>query len=125
MKNKITVVMSAYNHEKYVEKAITSVLNQTYKNVYFCVADDASSDDTANIIMKYEKEIDEIHLYDINSGHGRWMPLILNSKTKYTAIINSDDWWETTKLEKQISYMEEPQNAQPVLHGVKRLEKMA
>lgn len=107
MKNKITVVMSAYNHEKYVEKAITSVLNQTYKNVYFCVADDASSDDTANIIMKYEKEIDEIHLYDINSGHGRWMPLILNSKTKYTAIINSDDWWETTKLEKQISYMEE------------------
>ena len=106
MEPKITVVMSAYNHEKYVEKAIQSVLNQTYKNIYFCVADDASSDNTANIIMKYEEKIDEIHLYDTNSGHGRWMSLILNSKTEYTAVINSDDWWENTKLEKQLFYLE-------------------
>ena len=33
MEPKITVVMSAYNHEKYVEKAIQSVLNQTYKSI--------------------------------------------------------------------------------------------
>ena len=38
---KVTIIMSAYNHEDYIESAIRSVLNQTYKNYKFIVADDA------------------------------------------------------------------------------------
>ena len=102
----VTVVMSAYNHGKYVEKAIQSVLNQSYKNVYFMVADDASTDDTVDVLMKYENDIDEIHLYDCNSGAGRCRDLVAMTRTKYVALINSDDYWESTKLEKQVSYME-------------------
>ena len=102
----VTVVMSSYNHGKYVGKAIESVLNQTFREIYFVVADDASTDNTVDVLMQYENEIDEIHLYDLNSGHGRWKPLIMNAQTKYIAIINSDDYWEKTKLEKQMAYME-------------------
>lgn len=107
MEKKITVVMSAYNHEEYVEKAIQSVLSQTYKNFKFIVADDASTDRTVEKIMKYENIIDEIHLYDENSGSGREVELGIQSDTKYIAIINSDDCWEPQKLEKQVKYLEE------------------
>lgn len=107
MENKlVTVVMSAYNHGKYVARAIESVLNQTFREIYFVVADDASTDNTVDVLMQYENEIDEIHLYDINSGHGRCRTLILNAQTKYIAMINSDDYWERMKLEKQVAYME-------------------
>lgn len=101
MDNKVTIIMSAYNHEDYIESAIRSVLNQTYKNYKFIVADDASTDHTANVILKYQDDIDEIHLYDNNSGHGRGRTFILQADTEYTAIISSDDFWEQQKLEKQ------------------------
>lgn len=104
---KVTIIMSAYNHEDYIESAIRSVLDQTYKNYKFIVADDASTDHTADILMKYENDIDEIHLYDNNSGYGRGRLFILQSETEYTAIISSDDFWEKQKLEKQINYMEQ------------------
>lgn len=107
MDKKVTIVMSAYNHEEYVEQTIKSVLNQTYKDYKFVVADDASTDHTVDILMKYEDKIDEIHLFDVNSGGGRGRELILNSDTKYTARINSDDTWAPQKLEKQVAYMEE------------------
>lgn len=107
MDKKVTIIMSAYNHEDYIESAIRSVLNQTYKNYKFIVADDASTDHTAEILMKYENSIDEIHLYDKNSGHGRGREFILQVDTEYTAIISSDDFWEQQKLERQIDYMEQ------------------
>ena len=44
---KVTVLMSAYNHEKYIERSIESVLNQTFQDFYFKIADDCSTDGTA------------------------------------------------------------------------------
>lgn len=103
---KVTVIMSAYNHAQYVENSIKSVFNQTYENYKFVVADDASTDDTLKVLMKYEDRIDEIHVYQSNSGYGRGRELIRKSDTQYTAIINSDDSWDSGKLEKQVTYME-------------------
>ena len=56
MDKKVTIIMSAYNHEDYIESAIRSVLNQTYKNYKFIVADDASTDHTAEILPDMEGE---------------------------------------------------------------------
>lgn len=103
---RVTVIMSAYNHEKYVEKAIESVLNQTYRDFVFLVADDCSSDSTREKILKYENEIDEIHLFDVNSGYGRNSFLEKLVKTEYIAMINSDDYWDAEKLEKQVAYLD-------------------
>lgn len=103
---KVTVLMSAYNHEKYIERSIESVLNQTFQDFYFKIADDCSTDGTAKKIIKYENKIDEIHLYDSNSGCGRISDMLNETFTPYVAMIHSDDFWEATKLEKQVAYLE-------------------
>ena len=57
----ISVILPCYNHEKYVAKAIESVLDQSYHNYEFLVGDDGSPDGTAREILKYEDRIDQIH----------------------------------------------------------------
>lgn len=101
----VSVILSAYNHEKYVAQTIQSVLDQTYRNYEFLVADDCSTDDTVKEILKFEDTIEQIHLFDDNAG-GRLPYLSRQAKGKYIAVINSDDRWEKDKLEQQVAYLE-------------------
>ena len=52
---KISVLMPAYNAEKYIAEAIESILNQTFKDFEFIIIDDCSTDRTWEIIQKYSK----------------------------------------------------------------------
>ncbi len=101
----VSVIMSSYNHEKYVAEAIESVLNQTYPNIEFLVADDGSTDGTIQEILKYEDRIDQIHLF-ANNAFGRKPFLTEIAGGKYIAVINSDDVWSRDKLAMQVAYME-------------------
>lgn len=101
----VSVIMSVYNHEKYVSQAIESVLNQSYENIEFLVADDGSMDRSVDEILKYEDRIDQIHLFDEN-GFGRIPFLLSIAKGKYIAVLDSDDYWELDKIERQVLYME-------------------
>jgi glycosyltransferase involved in cell wall biosynthesis len=53
---KLLVVLPVYNREKYVERAINSILNQTYKNFDLVIVDDCSTDKTLSIVKKYEED---------------------------------------------------------------------
>jgi len=105
IKNKVSVIMPCYNHEDFVEQAIESVLNQSYNKFNFYIADDSSTDKSVEKILQYENQVDEIHLFDKNMG-GLVRFLITRVDTEYVALLNSDDFWEKDKLEKQIEYME-------------------
>lgn len=118
----VSVLMSAYNHEAYVGKAIESVLNQSYKNIEFLVADDHSTDGTANEICKYEDKIDEIHLFGDNA-YGRLRFLSARAKGKYIAIINSDDMWDESKIQKQVEYMENHPKVAACFTGVQHIDE--
>lgn len=101
----VSVIMSAYNHEPFVGEAIESVLGQTYQNIEFLVADDGSSDGTAEVIRKYEDKITRVYYHSDNLG-GRGKELLSVAKGKYTARMNSDDVWELDKIEKQVRILE-------------------
>ncbi len=101
----VSVIMSSYNHEKYVARAVESVLSQTYKNIEFLVADDCSTDGTAEVLKKYEECLDYLNCFEENVGC-RIPHLLSVASGKYIAHIHSDDYWMPDKLEKQIRYLE-------------------
>ncbi len=99
----ITVVL---NNEKYLEETINSVLNQSYKNFEYIIIDGGSSDQTLNIIKKYEDRIDywisskDEGIYDaFNKG----MSL---SYGNFIGIINSDDIYTKDALKTIAGYIE-------------------
>ena len=101
----VSVIMSCYNHEAFVAEAIESVINQSYKNIEFIVADDASSDQTAAVMKRYSSYYAKELYFDENIG-GRSEFLHQYATGKYIALMHSDDVWEKDKLALQVAYME-------------------
>ena len=106
----VTVTMSAYNHEKYVEEAIEGIVNQTYglKNIELIVIDDCSVDNTPYILESLSKKHGFSFIKnDVNKGlcfnKNRAISM---AKGKYLAGCASDDIWEPEKLALQVAYME-------------------
>ena len=63
---KVSVIIPCYNHEKFIKTAITSVLNQTYKDYEVIVADNGSTDRSGEIIKSFEDSVRIITLKENN-----------------------------------------------------------
>lgn len=101
----ITVVIPSYNHARYVEESLVSVFEQTSLPDEILVVDDGSSDKSVDILKNFGKKITLI-TFEINQGAAAATNFaIQNARNPYIAILNSDDVWETSKLEKQFSWM--------------------
>jgi glycosyltransferase involved in cell wall biosynthesis len=108
----LTVCLITYNHAKYIEKALQSILEQE-TNFYFnvIIADDCSSDGTAIIVReyvaKYPEKITAI-LQKPNIGAGKnYDQLLTAAKGKYIAYLEADDYWtDNTKLQQQVDILE-------------------
>ncbi len=57
MEELVSVVVPSFNHGKYIDKTIKSVMNQTYENIELIVIDDKSSDNSIDIIKSLESDI--------------------------------------------------------------------
>ena len=104
----VDVILPNYNKEKFVEEAIKSVVDQTYKNWKLYIIDDYSEDGSCKVIDKFSnyKNITIYKLYK-NKGPSFCRNYCMRkSKSKYISFIDSDDIWFASKLEKQISFME-------------------
>ncbi len=94
MKPNISVIMPIYNVEKYLDKSINSVLNQTLKNIEVILVDDGSSDKSGQIIDKYGKEDSRIVIIHqknqgVSAARNAGMAI---SKGQYIGFIDPDDW---------------------------------
>lgn len=104
----ISVVMPSYNAEKYIHKAIYSVLNQSYTNFELIVVDDCSIDNTLNILRELSKKHLNIKVFsnEKNLGVSKTRNKgILEAKGEYIALIDSDDIWTDEKLAKQVELL--------------------
>ena len=100
--------MSAYNHAKFIEESIESVLNQTYQDFELLIIDDNSTDNTFEIISSFSSS--KIWCCKNQQNVGMVLNtnrLIAMAKGEYIAIINSDDSWHYQKLEKQLQFLEQ------------------
>lgn len=109
-KPKVSVIMAAYNHEKYVGDAIESVIGQTYKNWEMLIIDDCSTDRTREVIAGIVDARISFCFHDKNEGPVKtFNELLTKAEGDYIAIIGSDDLWYKNKLEEQIRFMEKNQ----------------
>lgn len=96
----ITVIMPAYNSVQYIEKAIKSVLNQTYSRLELLIIDDGSNDGTREIINQQRQIDDRIHLICLdNQGSGAARNEGLRrANGEYIAFIDADDYYDQNFL---------------------------
>ena len=104
----VSVVMPAFNAAAYVDRAITSVLRQTVKNIELLVVDDGSSDDTAAIVARRAVHDERVQLFrQANAGPGPARNIAFQvAKGRFFAFLDSDDAWTPTFLERQVSILE-------------------
>lgn len=104
----VSVIICVHNSEDVIGDAIESVLNQSYQNLELLLVDDASTDNSRQVILSYEdSRIKPIFLkknrhvcYTCNVGFQQ-------ARGKYVAVMGHDDMWSPDKLEKQVSFLEE------------------
>lgn len=103
----VSVIIPAYNAEKFIAATLEAVLRQTYKNIEVIVIDDGSKDRTANIVQEFAlKDSRVILIKQPNMGVSASRNLaIKTSKGEYIAPVDADDIWYPEKLEKQVQCM--------------------
>lgn len=102
----VSVVMPAYNHERFVGAAIESVLNQTVSDLELIVVDDGSTDATAAVVTSYDDERIRYHYQDNQDAYNALNNGMGLSRGRCIAIINSDDVYEETRLERMMQVHE-------------------
>jgi len=100
----VTVVMPAYNHEKFVGEAVESVLAQTMDDWELLVVDDGSTDKTAEVVMSFRDPRVRL-IRQLNRGaHHALNRGLEEAAAPWVAILNSDDRFRRDKLERHLAY---------------------
>ena len=106
----LTILMSVYNDDDYIEQCISSVLESTYENFIFLIINDGSSDETESIIKKFNDNRIK-YLYKKNSGLIDSLNLGLSIiNTKYIMRLDGDDFISPNKIYEQINFLERKPN---------------
>lgn len=108
---KVSIIMSVYNGSDYIEETLRSIFEQEYKNFELIIIDDASTDNTVEIINKFQ---DKRVILKINNENKR-LAYNLNvaislAEGEYIARIDADDICSMDRLTKQVNLLEENSN---------------
>jgi glycosyltransferase involved in cell wall biosynthesis len=113
----VSIITVVRNGEKYIEKTIQSVLNQDYPNIEYIVIDGASTDNTLNIIKKYEQSVDywlsepDGGIYDaMNKG-------IDLAKGELIKLLNADDMLPSDSVSCAVTFFKDAGNNKCIIMG--------
>ena len=107
----VSVGIPVYNGEKYIGEALDSMLNQTYQNWECNIVNNASTDNTENIVKEY---VDKDERFKLHS-YSEFFPIVdnwnrtvlhISEKAKYYKILQADDWLDSQYLEEMVEVMD-------------------
>lgn len=106
---RISIILPIYNTKEYLDQCISSVLNQTYRDIELICIDDGSTDGSEEIVDRYaEKDSRMVVIHQKNAGESAARNMGLRAATgDVWGFIDCDDWIEPDMYEKLISTMEE------------------
>ena len=94
--NTVSVIIPIYNADRFIAKALDSVLQQSYKDIEIILVDDCSSDHTEEVVNRYVEQYPQIIYQRLNKNQGaavaRNTALSL-AKGRFVAFLDSDDVW--------------------------------
>ena len=105
----ISVIVPCYNIDKYIEKCIKSIENQTYKNIEIIAVDDCSTDNTMTILKKLAETYANLSVYqnDANRGAAYSRNFALKkAKGEFVGFVDSDDYITEDYYEKLLQIAE-------------------
>ncbi|MBK8905708.1 MAG: glycosyltransferase family 2 protein [Anaerolineaceae bacterium] len=101
----LSVILPAFNAAPFINDAVTSLLNQTYKDIEIIVIDDGSTDATDKVILPY-RNLKYIRQHNLGAASARNKG-ILEATGQYIAFIDADDLWLPDKTIAQVNYLQE------------------
>lgn len=122
---RVSVLMTSFEHERYVAQALDGVLAQEGVELELLVGDDASTDGTRDVISRYAREHPQVirpFLPERNMGNGGkaiFAALMGQARGQYLAVLDADDYWTAPdKLLRQVAYLDEHSEAAMCFHDV-------
>ncbi|MFG6665055.1 glycosyltransferase family 2 protein [Sulfitobacter sp. 916] len=109
---KVSVIMSTFNGERTIDRAVRSILKQTFSDWELIIIDDGSTDQTWNRLKEFENEDCRIRIYrgETNAGLASCLNFAIGKANgEYIARMDSDDYSCPTRLEAQVSFLNENQ----------------
>ena len=94
---KFSIIIPAYNMEKYIKKTLDSVKKQTFKDYEVIVIDDGSTDKTVEVAKKFDVKVIEHKHAGLSVVRNA---AIKEAKADYLVLLDSDDWWDKDLLKK-------------------------
>lgn len=117
---RLQILLSTYNGEKYLAAQLDSILKQTYQNIEILVRDDGSTDGTVALLEQYEQEYENLVYYrGENMGVIQsFFDLLRHSdeEAAYYAFADQDDYWMPEKLEAAVKMLEQQAADIPLLY---------
>ena len=102
----VSVIIPTYNTERYIGKCIQSVLNQTYQDFEIILVDDCSTDNSLGIVRQFRDSRIKVYKNNINRGPSFSRNRAIEvARGEFIAILDSDDWWETNRLEIMMKFI--------------------
>ncbi len=99
----VSVIIPSYNTAKYITKAIQSALNQTLQEIEVIVVDDASQDNSVEIVQQISDARLKLLINQKNLGAGGARNRALNAaRGEWVAVLDSDDWYAPNRLERLV-----------------------
>lgn len=103
---KVTVCIPSYNRAKTISNSLISILNQTYKNIEILVIDNASTDNTKEVVENFnDSRIKYLYFPDLLDVNYNFMRAISSSNTEIVCLFHSDDYYFPTIIEEQIEFL--------------------
>jgi glycosyltransferase involved in cell wall biosynthesis len=105
----VSILLIAMNHEKFIEQACKSIVNQSYKNIEVIFLDNNSKDKTFEIADRFFKDA-KINYLGIKNNENKGVSenlniLVANSNGDYLSILSGDDWYEEANIESRLQFL--------------------
>ena len=125
MEKLVSIIVPCFNGEKFIERFLKSILDQTYKKIELIFINDGSTDGTEEIVLSYQKKMEKrgikfIYISQENKGQAAAINRGLKIfKGEYMTWLDSDDLIDSYNIEKKVKFLEENKTYGSVVSKIK------